>query len=277
MACGSTANENNQFNIQDLWVSAAIALDTAVFDDEDEYDEDSELRNEGADEEEAIHGRDASASYLTTPASRRDGRSPSVSPAALSHRDERSPLLEISDPHQPGSTIKARLPGVGHPGGEHPRNFSINRVSGNHNARRFSAASGAMPAIFNNTGLNTPPAIAAAYDVDPLSENEQQPLPSPLFRPNHVQEFSRYSTIEPIVEGVAFETPVKQPMGGLSAINESSNTASVVGFPPTTEVEKASEPTGWKLLPMLIIISYGALAFVSILGEKCEIKCHRRS
>ncbi|ORY33374.1 hypothetical protein BCR39DRAFT_519516 [Naematelia encephala] len=96
------ANEENTFNINDLWVSAAVAQDTAVFDeDEDE-------------------------TPAPTPGSHAEGSA---------RRMTRNRIAS----------------------GPFYRSLPSHRLSTSQN-RRFSTSSGTLPAIFGNTGLNTPPA-----------------------------------------------------------------------------------------------------------------------
>ncbi|KAJ9099285.1 hypothetical protein QFC21_004166 [Naganishia friedmannii] len=204
------ANEENTFNINDLWVSAAIAADTSVFDD-DENDDDEGDMTEDMDADQS-----APPSRLNTPSRpSRSGDSP--------YRNEDSSLLGVSDTlGEPSS--KTRLAGrVSFGAVTASRNQTLSRVSGAFSSRRFSAASGAMPAIFANTGLQTPPAIAAAYDVDPLS----QPTSPAIYRD-------------------------RSPLAGLSAIDE--NTVKD-HLPPAVEVATTEDAgKGWQALPKLIIL-----------------------
>lgn len=114
----SSANEENTFNINDLWVSAAVAQDTAVFDDEDEADLDED--NEALDVT-------PSHSLLPTPGSDREN--------SVSRRRNR---------------LASSGQGVF-------RSMASHRLSVSQGGRRFSTSSGQMPAIFSNTGLATQP------------------------------------------------------------------------------------------------------------------------
>jgi hypothetical protein len=138
------ANEENTFNLNELWVSAATAAeDSAVFEDEDDEDED-----QAEDDSQA-------GSRLATPSrSNFAGASP--------YRD-RSPLLDIPEPDH---TPKPRLGGLSEAGLNNRLSSNLQRVSVS--SRRFSTVSRHLPAIYSNTGLQTPPAIAAAYESDYL-------------------------------------------------------------------------------------------------------------
>lgn len=180
------ANEENTFDLRDLWVSAAIAQDTAVFDDEDEGDDTME----------------AGDSLQPTPQTRKG----SVSPYGLQ-----------GDSIGPSSSVFGR-------------SLGLRATSG---ARRPSAASMNLPAIFANTGLNTPPAIAAAWEQDPLDAPR-----SPL-------EGGGFSGLAPIQE--------RQSRVPSQALSDSRPLS------PEPE-EKAAASGGWRLLPLLMILQYGLLA-----------------
>ncbi len=228
------ANEENTFSINDLWVSAAIAQDTAVFDEDDEDTEDYIEE----DDEQGDDGR----AYT-------DSISRGTSSAPLGHRPlrmfrtmsaERSPLLE-----SPSVPPKVRLAGIEGSFSPAPtaaghRTFSMGRVSGSHASRRFSTAShSGMPAIFANTGLNTPPAIAAAYEQEPLYSTASSPGGAGL-------------SVPPVTEHTLLSP------GGLSAIEERERPASVTasGFSeaPASKQDEKAPPAGWRALPMLIIL-----------------------
>lgn len=122
-----------------------------MFDDEETGDDD--------DGEETDANHSASQSHLNTPSR--------LSLAEDSPFRNDRPLLDIPGPsgdHSP----KVRLAGRESFGSTLPRNHALQRVSGTHTSRRLSTASSSLPAIFANTGLQTPPALAAAYEVDPL-------------------------------------------------------------------------------------------------------------
>ncbi|KAJ9116389.1 hypothetical protein QFC22_004830 [Naganishia vaughanmartiniae] len=210
------ANEENTFNINDLWVSAAIAADISVFDDEENDEEDGDVT------EDTDADQSASQSRLNTPSRpSRTGDSP--------YRNEDSTMLGVLDTLGESSS-KSRLAGrVSFGAGTASRNQTLPRVSGAFSSRRFSTTSGAMPAIFANTGLQTPPAIAAAYDVDPLS----QPTSPTIYRD-------------------------RSPLAGLSAIDE--NTVKD-DLPSVLEaIDSAGAEKGWQALPKLIILQYALLA-----------------
>lgn len=119
------ANEENTFNINDLWVSAAVAQDTAVFDDEDEADLDED--NEAVDS--------PSQSLAPTPGSDRPGQS------------------------QQGSASRGRNRMTSGSRAMY-RSIPAHRLSVSQGGRRFSTASGQMPTIFSNTGLAMQPGMA---------------------------------------------------------------------------------------------------------------------
>jgi hypothetical protein len=217
-------------------VSAAIAQETAVFDDEDEASED-----EFEEGEEGIDEGLAPTDSITrrTPSTR--GRKPSysVSPAG---QGELSPLAERGSMAAP-TAPRVRLPGVDDTLGAAPstaprRSVSYGRTSGSFAARRLSTASGAMPAIFAHTGLQTPPAIAAAYEQEPIWEGAAEPG----------QEYGTGVSTAP----------------GLSAIQERERRASTLSRisdrptikHPGGEDEKAAH-TGWRALPLLLILQVG--------------------
>jgi hypothetical protein len=205
------ANEENTFNINDLWVSAAIAANTSVFDDEENEDDEEGDMSQDAEADES-----ASQSRLNTPSRlSRSGGSP--------YRNDDSSLLGVPETLGEPST-KTHLAGrVSFGAGNTSRNQTLPRVSGAFSSRRFSAASNVMPAIFENTGLQTPPAIAAAYDVDPLS----QPTSPGIYRD-------------------------RSPLAGLSAIDENTVKDHSAPIVEVTHSEDAGK--GWQALPKLIIL-----------------------
>ncbi|KAJ9100944.1 hypothetical protein QFC19_005340 [Naganishia cerealis] len=206
------ANEENTFNINDLWVSAAIAANTSVFDDEENDEE----------EEEGDISRDADADQ-SAPQSRVNTPRRLSQPGDTSFSNDGSGQLDPSGALGESSS-KSRLAGrVSFGAGTSPRNPSVPRVSGAFSSRRFSTTSGTMPAIFANTGLQTPPAIAAAYDVDPLD----QPSSPALYRD-------------------------RIPHPGLSAIDEDTVKAHVSRATEVPSSEDAGK--GWQALPKLIIL-----------------------
>ncbi|ODN94720.1 hypothetical protein L198_04863 [Cryptococcus wingfieldii CBS 7118] len=149
------ANEENTFNINDLWVSAAVAQDTAVFDDEEE-----ETEEEHEEDDELLNDTSAAAS-------------PSVGGASPSVSEDHRGSLGFGLTHRTG-----RVTSMG--------NMSLHRNLPGHrlsmSGRRFSTTSGHMPAIFSNTGVRTPPAVTAAYnaesprtEVDPFFQGSPAP------------------------------------------------------------------------------------------------------
>lgn len=262
------ANEENTFNLNELWVSAATAADeNAVFEDDDEdeegeYAEGEESRNDDDDGEDDSLAND---SRFGTP-TRGDRRAPSFS----THTDRaNSPYLDIpgdsgatSSGHlSPAAAQNARKPrlggltsgagdgSIGRSGTVRPPSSSFglhHRVSVS--GRKFSSASGHLPAIYANTGLNTPPAIAAAYEpTDYLSET-----------PHHHREATPGLTA--IQEGSASKkarapgSPTSSEAGTI-VLREIDQTDSAT----ITRVEPS--PSTFKSLPLLIILQYGLLAF----------------
>ncbi|WWC91764.1 uncharacterized protein L201_006711 [Kwoniella dendrophila CBS 6074] len=203
------ANEENTFNINDLWVSAAVAQDTAVFDDEEETEGDL------TEDEIAIQDETPQPSPGLTPGStQEDPRS------GLGLRKPSSRARMVSG----ASSIYKSL---GH------------RLSVSHGGRRFSTSSGHLPAIFSNTGVRTPPAVAAAYEGESPSVEGGDPFfPAPADR------------------------RPGQPAGGLTVITEGEGTsASVVASSPGG-IQQISEkqPSSFALLPFLMIMQYGLVA-----------------
>lgn len=149
------ANEDNNFNINDLWLSAAVAQDTAVFDDDDEYDEEYE---DGSDDE-------------------RDDRSPNL----IDIDDAGSSIAADDDvtpsPSAPSSPTRAS---VSH--GSTRRSSRLRMTSGGSDfsrylrrpssaSRRHSVSSQHIPSIFSNTGVASTPGISA-FEEPPEETNE---------------------------------------------------------------------------------------------------------
>jgi len=177
------ANEENTFNINDLWVSAAAAQDTAVFDDEDEELDD------------------------TTPAEGSDGETPQPSPG-IETFPPNSASLRRKHKQRIVSGNSLRIPS---------RRFS--------GTRRFSTASGTIPAIFANTGLHESAPIN-------LGEDESDPF---------------------------FGTPQSErrqpPLGGLSVIAEGRAHERSPLVSPMTGMEGAEKPLStWQSLPLMMIV-----------------------
>lgn len=200
------ANEENNFNLNDIWVSAAIAQETDVFEDDDEDSEEYDEVNETSSLNAPLYSRTRSMS--PGPGEQ------SNYPFAFSERPSRA-------------------------GQQSLRGDSFSRAQGARHSsphRRPSAVSGHLPAIFANTGLNTPPAIAAAYEYDPIARLER-PL-SPLD-----------TRMDPIHEHIP---PPADP--------QSTHLVDQNTYPALNPDEKIALPAGWRALPMLIILQYGLLA-----------------
>ena len=213
MVYSTTANEENTFNLNELWVSAATAAeDSAVF--EEDHDEE-----EGQDDEESQPG-----SHLATP---------SRQPAVVSPYRDRSPLLEIPDAE--GSVPKPRLGGLSEAGLNHRVSSAMNRVSVS--SRRFSTASRHLPAIYANTGLQTTPAIAAAYETDYLGSQDDAHQHNP--------------GLSAIDEGQVYHPSSRSETGTIRLRPD-------VDEP---EVKPAPAESNFQALPKLIILQYGLLAF----------------
>lgn len=214
------ANEDNSFNINDLWLSAAVAQDTAVFDDDDEYDEDLiDDDDDGMREGNLVDIDDASSIADT------DAGTPMQS-------DISSPVHRLSSPARSGFS-RTRTASIRN---SRPRVFStasttagFRRPSGV-SSRRLSTSSNAVPAIFSNTGLSSTPGITPYEEVAADSNDP----------------FSPTGTVRRI--GV----PV------LSAIREQHQSSPSSSSTSTQMAEK--EPKRWKLLPLLVICQYGLLA-----------------
>lgn len=115
-------------------------------------------------------------------------------------------------------------------------------MSGTAGARRLSTASGHIPAIFANTGLQSPPAIAAAYD-------DYSPLGGAAAAGAANEES------DPFFAGSPAAT---RPLGGLSVISEGSTGHSRVVSANTVasttgDAVAEKKPAVWSALPFLII------------------------
>lgn len=207
------ANEENTFNLNELWVSAATAAeDSAVFEDEDDEDED-----QAEDDSQA-------GSRLATPSrSNFAGASP--------YRD-RSPLLDIPEPDH---TPKPRLGGLSEAGLNNRLSSNLQRVSVS--SRRFSTVSRHLPAIYSNTGLQTPPAIAAAYESDYLDSQGDGP--------------SHAGGMSAIHEGHTAEPSAASETGTIRLRTETDE----------PEITPSAGESNFRALPKLIILQYGLLAF----------------
>ncbi|WWC72073.1 uncharacterized protein I206_106033 [Kwoniella pini CBS 10737] len=182
------ANEENTFNINDLWVSAAVAQDTAVFDDEDETE------GELTEEENAIEDE--------TPQP-----SPGLSPGSA--MDDPRGSLGFRKPSGRTTRIVSGASSIYKPFGGH-------RLSVSHGGRRFSTSSGHMPAIFSNTGVRTPPAVTAAYEGEsPATESQDPFFPQPTTRPGQPA-----GGLAVISEGAATTSALATTPGGTQVVSE---------------------------------------------------------
>lgn len=158
------ANEENTFNINDLWVSAAVAQDTSVFDDID--DEDEETNDDAID-------NTPQQPQVPTPGSG-TMEEDSLRGSFLQRRMTRNRIAS-------GTTSTHRM-------------LAGHRLSVSQGGRRFSTSSGIIPAIFANTGLTTPPVAAADSDPfsSPATERRYGALSAIAERPgtNHLSERS---------------------------------------------------------------------------------------
>jgi len=148
----SLANEENTFNINDLWVSAAVAQDTAVFEDDDTEAESGAQSEDNEDEEGTPQ-----PSPGPTPA---QGLTPSIHGSqgrASSFAGRRMSRNRITS----GSVYKS---------------LASHRMSMTQGGRRFSTSSGNMPAIYNNTGLQNAPGAIALPDTSPSAQADQDPF-----------------------------------------------------------------------------------------------------
>ncbi|KIR98446.1 hypothetical protein L804_04018 [Cryptococcus deuterogattii 2001/935-1] len=204
------ANEENTFNINDLWVSAAVAQDSAVFEDEEETEDDQE-------------------DVETVP----DTSFASPSLHALSPSTHDSPQADLSFRRSSG----ARLTSMGNISLH--RNLPGHRLSVSHGGRRFSTTSGHMPAIFANTGVKTPPAVAAAYEAESPRHEAESFFRAASTSPDHGRDSSR----------------------GLSAIAEGPDADVAVQI-----AEK--EASSFSLLPVQVIIQYGLLALHNTIHDQ---------
>lgn len=151
------ANEDNTFNINDLWLSAAVAQDTAVFDDEDEYDEDYEDDMEEEGHPNLIDIDDAGSSIAPDDDDVTPSPSGPSSPtrASFSHGStRRSSRLRMTS----GGSDFARY---------------MRRPSSA--SRRHSVSSQHIPSIFTNTGVASTPGISAFEGLDESPEDPFSP------------------------------------------------------------------------------------------------------
>lgn len=216
------ANEDNTFNINDLWLSAAVAQDTAVFDDDDEYDEDLAEDDDDTRDGNLVDIDDASSSVVDT----EDAGTPLQSGFS-------SPVTQLGSPSR-SNFSRTRTASLRY---GRPRVFStasttagFRRPSGL-SSRRHSGSSNVVPAIFSNTGLTSTPGITP-YE-EPAEEGND------LFSPT--------GTVRRI--GVP----------ALTAIHEQQQSSPTPSTSASTQITE--KPTSrWKLLPLLVISQYGLLA-----------------
>lgn len=140
------ANEDNTFNINDLWLSAAVAQDTAVFDDDDEYDEefgesriDPDIEDDYEEDMESL-AEEGTPLHSTVPDS---------SPRQLRM------FRTFSTTHSGPSRHRAAS------GGSELRGLFRRQSTV---SRRYSNSSNVVPSIFSNTGLTNTPGIALPLD-----------------------------------------------------------------------------------------------------------------
>jgi hypothetical protein len=216
------ANEDNTFNINDLWLSAAVAQDTAVFDDDDEYDEDMMDEDDEARDGNLVDLDDAASSVVDT-----EDTSGTPLQSGFS-----SPVTHLGSPSR-SNFSRTRTASLRY---GRPRVFSaasttagFRRPSGV-SSRRHSGSSNVVPAIFSNTGLTSTPGITP-YDESAEDGND-------LFSPT--------GTVRRI--GVPALTAIREQQ---QSSPSASSAASTVAEKPTSR---------WKLLPLLVIAQYGLLA-----------------
>lgn len=149
------ANEDNTFNINDLWLSAAVAQDTAVFDDDDEYDEDLDDESQRYHDDSAIDFDDASSLAPTEEGTPMDSSFSSPSRSTMSRTRTTSLRFPARSRLVSGGSDLHRL-----------RRTSTT-------SRRYSNSSSHMPSIFANTGVASTPGIQAF----------EEPESSDLFSP----------------------------------------------------------------------------------------------
>ncbi|BEJ15157.1 hypothetical protein CspHIS471_0409240 [Cutaneotrichosporon sp. HIS471] len=217
------ANEENSFNINDLWLSAAVAQDTAVFDDDDEYDEDLADDDDETRDGNLVDLDDASSSVV-------DAEDNSGTPLDSSFS---SPVTQLGSPSRTNFS-RTRTASLRY---GRPRVFSTASTTGGFrrpsgvSSRRHSGSSNVIPAIFSNTGLASTPGIAAFEE--PADDGND------LFSPTG--------------------TVRRMGVPALTAITEQQQSSPTASSSSSTHV--AEKPTSrWKLLPLLVISQYGLLA-----------------
>lgn len=167
-------------------------------------DEDEEEGN-GTDYDEGDRTDNAIESASSTPQP-----SPSVAPASSVGR---AGGRVVSGRRLVSTSLQRALPG--------------HRLSVNHGGRRFSTASGNMPAIFANTGLRTPPA-SIRYDTSPNAAAQEE---DPFFT-------------APAPRGLG---------GGLSVIAERPTAVESTPLSPNGQLAE-KQASSWQLLPKMMIL-----------------------
>ncbi|KAG9018555.1 hypothetical protein FRB90_011440 [Tulasnella sp. 427] len=240
------ANEQNVTNMASLWVAAAINADNEdPFYDESEFDltpaMDTPEVEERADQN-SVFLPEEEDSRPVTPAGHRVGPRPSSSrpsfgSSAPGGRFRPSfgfgPLTQLNAPsprpsHRevPGTTPHQtpRFP---------PGSFGTPRLG----FRRGSSTSNlGLPAIYNNTGLSSPPALAQDV-VSLFTDDDRGNLPG------HGGGLSVISEGSGSVTGLASTAPSVHP----------SEAAHIMPDP-------IKEPSLWRQLPLVMIVQYGVLA-----------------
>lgn len=231
-----------------LWVAAAINADNEdVFYDESEFDitpAGETQGHEGADQDSVFFPEEED-SRPQTPAGPRQARPSSSRPSFGSSAPGRfrpsfgfGPLTQLNAPsprpsHRdiPGTTPHQtpRFP---------PGAFGTPRLG----LRRGSSTSNlGLPAIYNNTGLSSPPALA--QDVVAYFDEERGLVPH---------------------------------TGGLSVISEGSGSVRLASTAPSVHPSEGTapimpdpikEPSVWRQLPLVMIVQYGVLALHNVSTE----------
>ncbi len=243
------ANEGNVTSMANLWVAAAIntEMDDPVFDEstDDEGQQDGQQELTGAEDNGSVFYGEEETSRPVTPAASggrvaRLSNRPSFGSSVAAPRPRPSfggfafgPLTQISAPSplrpqqdlSPSQNQTPRVP--------------ISQLGTPHiGYRRGSSTSNlGLPAIYNNTGLSSPPALA--QDLQPYFDDDRAHGHAP-----HLSVIS---------EGSGSMTDVPS----LAAASQSGQTA-VVELPPT--------PSVWGQLPLIIIFQYGLLALHNVCG-----------
>ncbi|KAG9030073.1 hypothetical protein FRB95_004607 [Tulasnella sp. JGI-2019a] len=262
------ANEGNVTSMANLWVAAAINADNEnpFFDDTPDQtpgeDEEPNQRTEEPGDMGSVFALDDEESAPVTPAlggnrSLDPSRRPSSAGASI--RPPRGPFgvfgggfsrINTISPRQSTRELAspARQPKpIGGSGGVTDYLTAGSRIV----TRRGSVASNvasSLPAIFNNTGLATPPALVqqSPYSHSIMAAAETDDDVERMMRPGH----GHYQFLSAISEGSASMTDV--PSAAAASI--AASTAASVSVPAP------KEPSMWSQLPLIIIFQYGILA-----------------